>query len=186
MRRQRRRSCRRTTRKLSCEPPLSAAVFVCPGGQMADNAVSQTSCAPRCSSPPFGCTVNVTRDDADVKEILQDIDRWQRDGERFALATVVATRRSAPRPPGAKLGVSSGGELAGSVSGGCVENEVYGVAQEVLGGAKPRLLTYGISDDLALEVGLPCGGEIDVFVEEADQELVNRLRGVIEDQKRAV
>jgi xanthine dehydrogenase accessory factor len=121
-----------------------------------------------------------------VKEIFGDIERWRRGGERFALATVVATRRSAPRPPGAKFAVSSGGELAGSVSGGCVENEVYGVAQEVLGGAGPRLLTYGISDDLALEVGLPCGGEIDVFVEEADQELVDRLRRVIEDERHAV
>jgi xanthine dehydrogenase accessory factor len=121
-----------------------------------------------------------------VKEILGDIERWRRGGERFALATVVATRRSAPRPAGAKLGVSSGGELAGSVSGGCVENEVYGVAQQVLGGARPCLLTYGISDDLAFEVGLPCGGEIDVFVEEADQELVERLRGIVEDERRAV
>jgi len=121
-----------------------------------------------------------------VKEILADIDRWQRGGERFALATVVATRRSAPRPPGAKLGVSSRGELAGSVSGGCVENEVYGAAQEVLNGAEPRFLTYGISDDLALEIGLPCGGEIDVFVEEADQELVDRLRRVVESERSAV
>jgi xanthine dehydrogenase accessory factor len=121
-----------------------------------------------------------------VKEILGDIERWRRSGERFALATVVATRRSAPRPPGAKLCVSFGGELAGSVSGGCVENDVYGVAQEVLGGAEPRLLTYGISEDLALEVGLPCGGEIDVFVEEPDRGLVDRLTRVVEDERRAV
>jgi len=71
-----------------------------------------------------------------VKEILGDIARWRRGGERIAVATVVATRRSAPRPVGAKLGVSSGGELAGSVSGGCVENEVFGAAQEVLEGAE--------------------------------------------------
>src|SRR5436853_7880611 len=108
------------------------------------------------------------RDDAHVKEILGDIERWRRGGERFALATVVGTRRSAPRPIGSKLGVSSGGELAGSVSGGCVENDVYGVAQEVLEGGAPRLVSYGISDELAFEVGLPCGGEIDVFVEAAD------------------
>jgi xanthine dehydrogenase accessory factor len=121
-----------------------------------------------------------------VKEILQDIERWRRGGERFAIATVVATRRSAPRRPGAKFAVASSGELAGSVSGGCVENEVYGVAQDVLDGAEPRLLTYGISDDLALEVGLPCGGEIDVFVEAAEEGLVDRLRRVIEDERRAV
>jgi xanthine dehydrogenase accessory factor len=131
-------------------------------------------------------TLRGRHDAGSVKEILGDIERWRRGGQRFAVATVVATRRSAPRPAGAKLAVSTGGELAGSVSGGCVENEVYGVAQDVLGGAPPRLLTYGISEDVALEVGLPCGGEIDVFVEEADQELVDRLQRVIENEGRAV
>jgi hypothetical protein len=67
---------------------------------------------------------------------------------RIALATVVATRRSAPRPIGAKLGVSEGGELAGSVSGDCVENEVYGLAQEAPGGRPPVVARYGISDEL--------------------------------------
>jgi len=100
-----------------------------------------------------------------VRELLPDIDRWRAMGEKIAVATVVATRRSAPRPVGSKLVVSSGGGLAGSVSGGCVETDVYLAAQEVLAGGPPRLLTYGISDELALTVGLPCGGEIDVFVE---------------------
>jgi xanthine dehydrogenase accessory factor len=100
-----------------------------------------------------------------VKEILGDIDRWRANGEKVALATVVATRRSAPRPIGSKLAVSQSGELAGSVSGGCVESDVVLAAQEVLAGGPPRLLTYGITDDMALGVGLPCGGEIDVFVE---------------------
>ena len=100
-----------------------------------------------------------------MKEVVPDIERWRGRGERFALATVVATRRSAPRPVGSKLAVSEGGELAGSVSGGCVEGDVVLAAQEVLAGGAPRLLTYGITDDMALEVGLPCGGEIDVFVE---------------------
>jgi len=101
-----------------------------------------------------------------MKDVLPEIDRWRSRGEKVALATVVATRRSAPRPVGSKLAVSERGELAGSVSGGCVEADVALAAGEVLAGAPPQLLTYGISDDLALSVGLPCGGEIDVFVEQ--------------------
>src|SRR5215203_6508539 len=121
-----------------------------------------------------------------MREIRDDLQRWLARGDRVALATVVATRRSAPRPVGAKLAISAQGELAGSVSGGCVENEVYEYAQEVLAGAPPRLLTYGISDDLALSVGLPCGGEIDVFVEAADPALVAEIRGLLDRDQRAV
>ncbi len=121
-----------------------------------------------------------------MREIRDDIHRWLARGDRVALATVVATRRSAPRPIGAKLAISASGELAGSVSGGCVENEVYESAREVLAGGPPRLLTYGISDDLALSVGLPCGGEIDVFVDEVRGPLVERLLQVAERDERAV
>ena len=121
-----------------------------------------------------------------MKELLPDIERWRARGERFALATVVATRRSAPRPVGSKLAVSENGEMAGSVSGGCVENEVYGSAREVLAGAPPQLLSYGISDDLALSVGLPCGGEIDVFVYEPDEALLERVLEVARGEERAV
>ncbi len=92
-------------------------------------------------------------------------------GERLALATVVATRRSAPRPVGAKLIVSESGELHGSVSGGCVESDVAVQAAEVIAGGEARLLSYGITDDQAWEVGLPCGGEIDVFVQRLEHEL---------------
>jgi xanthine dehydrogenase accessory factor len=102
-----------------------------------------------------------------MKELLPDIERWRARGEKVAVATVVATRRSAPRPVGSKLAVSESGDLAGSVSGGCVEGDVYVAAQEVLAGGEPRLITYGITDDMALGIGLPCGGEIDVFVEPA-------------------
>jgi xanthine dehydrogenase accessory factor len=101
-----------------------------------------------------------------MDEALQKAVRWRELGRKVAVATVVATRRSAPRPIGSKLVVSEQGELAGSVSGGCVESDVVLAAQEVLGGREPRLLTYGITDEMAFGVGLPCGGEIDVFVEE--------------------
>jgi len=81
------------------------------------------------------------------------------------VATVVATRSSTPRPVGSKLIVREDGSLEGSVSGGCVENDVVVAAQEVRDTGEPRLVTYGITDDMAFSVGLPCGGEIDVFVE---------------------
>ncbi len=103
-----------------------------------------------------------------MRDVLPAVERWRAQGEKVALATVVATRRSAPRPVGSKLAISESGELAGSVSGGCVESDVYEAAREVLAGGPPRLLTYGISDDLALTVGLPCGGEIDVFVDRVE------------------
>jgi len=100
-----------------------------------------------------------------MKELLPEIDRWRAQGEKVAIATVVATRRTSPRPVGSKLAVSEGGELAGSVSGGCVESDVYLAAQDVLAGGPARLITYGITDDMAIGIGLSCGGEIDVFVE---------------------
>src|SRR3954452_13377378 len=81
------------------------------------------------------------------------------------VATVVATRKSSPRPVGSKLIVTADGKLEGSVSGGCVESDVFEAAQQVMEDGTPRLLTYGITDDMAFDVGLPCGGEIAVFVE---------------------
>jgi len=90
---------------------------------------------------------------------------WRARGHRVASAVVVATRRSAPRPVGTRMAVRDDGVVAGSVSGGCVEADVCRVAVEVLAAGVPRLLTYGIADDEAFEIGLPCGGEIDVFVE---------------------
>jgi xanthine dehydrogenase accessory factor len=101
-----------------------------------------------------------------MDEALQQAVRWREVGRKVAVATVLATRRSAPRPVGSKLFVSESGDLAGSVSGGCVESDVVLAAQEVLVEGAPRLLTYGITDEMAFGIGLPCGGEIDVFVEE--------------------
>jgi xanthine dehydrogenase accessory factor len=121
-----------------------------------------------------------------VRELLSDLARWRARNERVALARVVATRRSAPRPVGSKFAVSDTGEMAGSVSGGCVENEVYEAARDVLRGGEPRLLTYGISDDLALSVGLPCGGEIDVWVDQPEPGLLERLEDIVRSDEHAV
>jgi xanthine dehydrogenase accessory factor len=106
-----------------------------------------------------------------VREALEAVRQWRERGSKVALATVVATRRSAPRPLGSKLAVSEAGELAGSVSGGCVESDVAMHAREVLETGRPKLVSYGIPDEDAWEVGLPCGGEIDVFLERVDDEL---------------
>ena len=100
-----------------------------------------------------------------MKEILPEVEAWRDAGEKVVVATVVATRRSAPRPVGTSLAVSESGKMCGSVSGGCVESDVFDNAMEVMRTGEPKLLSYGISDDLAWSVGLPCGGEIDVFVE---------------------
>jgi xanthine/CO dehydrogenase XdhC/CoxF family maturation factor len=100
-----------------------------------------------------------------VKEILPEVERWLEEGEQVVVATVVASRRSAPRPVGSSLAVSASGAICGSVSGGCVESDVYEKAQQVFENGEPQLVSYGISDDQAWSVGLPCGGEIDVFLE---------------------
>jgi len=103
-----------------------------------------------------------------MKDILGDIERWRAEGEKVVVATVVATRRSAPRPVGTSLAVSESGQMCGSVSGGCVESDVYENAREVMETGTPKLLSYGIADEEAWSVGLPCGGEIDVFVERVE------------------
>ncbi|TMR37796.1 XdhC family protein [Actinomadura geliboluensis] len=100
-----------------------------------------------------------------MRDVLGDIAGWYASGETFGLATVVHTFRSAPRPPGAAMAVSPGGEVAGSVSGGCVEGAVYELAQSVLETGVPVVQRYGVSDDDAFAVGLTCGGILDVLVE---------------------
>jgi xanthine/CO dehydrogenase XdhC/CoxF family maturation factor len=100
-----------------------------------------------------------------MREILEQIDRWQGEGKRVAVATVVKVWGSAPRPLGSKMVISSKGEMAGSVSGGCVEGAVAEEARAVLESGEPKLVHFGVSDDTAWSVGLSCGGQIEVFIE---------------------
>ena len=117
-----------------------------------------------------------------MNEVLSELERWRRRGDRVALATVVGVQRSAPRPPGAKMAISAGGEVAGSVSGGCVEGAVVEIADGILKGSPPRLQHFGIPDSDAWDVGLPCGGEIDVWVQAYES---GRLEEIAHDGGRA-
>ena len=104
-----------------------------------------------------------------MKELLDDIARWRAAGQRIAVARVVDVEGSGPRLPGAAMAVTEAGEVAGSVSGGCVEGAVVGEALAVLGGERsPGVVTFGYSDDEAFAVGLTCGGTIHLFIEELD------------------
>src|SRR5499427_10732703 len=104
-----------------------------------------------------------------MKEVLDDIDRWRAAGHRVAVARVVALEGSAPRDPGATMVVNDAGEVAGSVSGGCVEGAVVSAALEVLEGTRDKgVISFGYSDDEAFAVGLTCGGTIRLFVEPLD------------------
>ena len=118
-----------------------------------------------------------------MRDVLETLERWAADGTPVAIATVVGTERSAPRDPGAVLAVSEGGDVAGSVTGGCVEPAVYGEAREVLAGGEPRLKTYGIADEEAFEVGLPCGGTVHIFVDRLDPELVAPIAEAVREER---
>src|ERR671933_1671633 len=100
-----------------------------------------------------------------MKELLPDIERWRAAGQKVAVATVIQAYGSAPRRPGAKMAIAEDGEFVGSVSGGCVENDVVEHARQVIEDDHPRLVPYGISDEMAFNVGLACGGQIEVFIQ---------------------
>ena len=110
-----------------------------------------------------------------MRELLPDLQNWLKAGERVALATVISTWGSSPRPPGSYMAVSESGGLVGSVSGGCVEGAVIQAAQEVIKTQKPQRLHFGVADETAWEVGLACGGEIDIFVQPAEPSLLTAL-----------
>ena len=103
-----------------------------------------------------------------MREILEDIRRWKRQGKRVALARVVDLEGSGPRLPGAAMAVADHGEVAGSVSGGCVEGAVVAEALKVLRDGDRRMVSFGYSDDEAFEVGLTCGGTVHLFIEPVD------------------
>jgi xanthine/CO dehydrogenase XdhC/CoxF family maturation factor len=101
-------------------------------------------------------------------DILKEAESWKREGRGVALATVVETWGSAPRPVGSHLVVDEEGNFLGSVSGGCVEGAVIGEAADVIADGKPRMLEFGVADETAWKVGLSCGGKIRVYVEPVD------------------
>jgi xanthine dehydrogenase accessory factor len=100
-----------------------------------------------------------------MREVLDELEQWTREGEEIALATVVETWGSSPRPLGSKMVVTRSGKMAGSVSNGCIEGAVFEEAQKVLQSGKPKLAAFGVADEVAFEVGLACGGHIEVFVQ---------------------
>jgi len=117
------------------------------------------------------------------RAILDAIDAATAAGEQAAVATVVSTFGSAPRQPGAKYVVTESGRYVGSVSGGCVESDVAERAKQVFAGSAGNLIHYGVSDDDAFEVGLSCGGKIDVWLERADPELWREVRAVLDNDE---
>jgi xanthine dehydrogenase accessory factor len=118
-----------------------------------------------------------------LRDVLPTLEEWVRAGRRAALGTVVGVERSAPRLPGSVMAVSETGEVAGSVTGGCVEPAVFLQAEEVLAGGPPRVATFGYVDDDAFEVGLPCGGSVEVFIEEMDPALVTEVADAVRDER---
>ena len=118
-----------------------------------------------------------------MRDILSDVERWKAEDRPIAIATVVETWGSAPRPAGGKLGLTADGRIAGSVSGGCVENAVVEAGRKTLSSGTPQLLHYGVSDDTAWSVGLACGGSLDVFVERLDPEIFAAVADALHRQK---
>jgi xanthine dehydrogenase accessory factor len=103
-----------------------------------------------------------------VKELIGDIDRWRKDGRRIVIARVVDIEGSGPRLPGAAMAVADNGEVAGSVSGGCVEGAVVAESLQIMESGERRMVTFGYSDDEAFAVGLTCGGTVHLFIEPLD------------------
>jgi len=125
----------------------------------------------------------VTRYVTEPTEELTQLARWQQNGKRVAIATVVRTWGSSPRPVGSHLVVDEDGSFFGSVSGGCIEGAVIGEALEVIEGGKPRKMEFSVSDDQAWEVGLTCGGSVQVYVDRVDPQVLSGLLQAYADKR---
>ncbi len=101
-------------------------------------------------------------------DVLGQAANWKAAGKGVALATVVKTWGSSPRPVGSQMAIDDGGNMVGSVSGGCIEGAVVMESREIINGGKPKLLEFGVSNEMAWEVGLACGGKVEVYVERID------------------
>jgi xanthine dehydrogenase accessory factor len=121
-----------------------------------------------------------------MRDILPDLERWREAQESIALATVIQTWVSSPRREGAKMALTPGGKISGSVSGGCVEGAVFEAGVETLKTNKPQLLHFGVADETAWEVGLACGGSIDIFVKPLDLHFFHELHSAIIEERPAV
>jgi xanthine dehydrogenase accessory factor len=110
-----------------------------------------------------------------LRELLPDLENWLAKGEPVALATVISTWGSAPRPAGSCMAISQSGGIAGSVSGGCVEGAVVQASKEVLASGRPQRLHFGVADETAWDVGLACGGQIDIFVQPVDKKIFGEI-----------
>ncbi len=119
-----------------------------------------------------------------MREILEPVSQWFEAGEEVALATVIQTWGSSPRRVGAKMALTPGGRIAGSVSGGCVEGAVFEEGVEALKSGRPKLLKYGVADETAWTVGLACGGKIEVFIQRLPRERFELMRGELEANRR--
>ncbi len=121
-----------------------------------------------------------------MRDILTDVEKWLASGETIALATVIQAWGSSPRKAGSCMALTASGKIVGSVSGGCVENAVIEAGLESIKSKRPRLLHFGVADETAWEVGLACGGSIDIFVQPLDLELFQTLRSSLIDEMPVV
>lgn len=121
-----------------------------------------------------------------MRDILPDLENWQAQNKEIALATVIETWGSSPRRAGASMAITPDGKITGSVSGGCVEGAVFDAGVEVLKSKRPQLLHFGVADETAWEVGLACGGSIDIFVKPLESAFFHALHSTLQDEEPAV